>query len=979
MKKKYSKNSKHYEITRYHTSPKQDVYDMFKYEKRDATIYNEDGTTETIKNIIAPENWSELAVNIVVDKYFKRKVPSLQKGAETSVKELIYRVCNTIRKKGEECGYFKSKAEADSFEQELTFLCLDQRASFNSPVWFNVGLYHVYGMERKGDTFYYDPKTKEIKKSELAYEHPQASACFINSIEDSLIGIDHLRQIHTRIFEFGSGTGTNFSTLRSKGEPLSEGGKTSGAVSFLRTYDANAGAIKSGGKTRRAAMMNILNIWHPDVVDFINMKVISNEVGKILKAVGWTDQQIYDFLPGENGNNSVRVNDEFMNAVEKDAEFSTIGVKDKNKTKKFKARDLMDMIANAAWDCGDPGLQFDDIINKYNTCKNSGRINASNPCSEFMFLDNSACNLASLNLMKYLNKDNSFDIEGFKHAIKVMITAQDIIVELSSYPREEIAENSYKFRPLGLGYSNLGAVLMIMSLAYDSEKARQFAGSITSLMTATAYVRSAEMAADKKIGPFSEFEKNKEPMLEVINMHKESSEKFRVDEEFTYLIKEATSQWNKAFEMGNIYGFRNAQTTVLAPTGTISFMMDCATTGIEPELALVKYKRLATGQKIKLVNKEVPESLKRLGYKEEQIKEIVDYIMEHNSVVGAPHLQEKHYPIYDCAVTNSPDNRYITPEGHILMMAACQPFISGSISKTVNLPHQTTPDQIKDLYIKAWKLGLKSLAIYRDNCRWMQVLTVDEKKKEEKEIPKKFKRGEREELPYLREGITEKFTINGVGFIFRTGEYQDGRLGEIFIDAFNYGESSSGMLDGFARSLSKFSLQRGVMLEDIVEDLRGSRFEPHGLVNHPYIKSATSPYNFIGNLIGFHYLLDMSAVAVIPEDPMSIRLFAQAKRKIDSEIFSLIEQNKLYEAKKKIKQWQSILESYKYIKDKPEKIKNALFEILRHKEEETESHKKSNVAKTSGKACPKCGALMTILGSCWQCPSCANSEGGCGG
>jgi ribonucleoside-diphosphate reductase alpha chain len=656
-------------------------FDEIQWERRDAVITNEKG--EVVfeqKGVEVPAFWSMLATNIVVSKYFHGQVGTPER--EYSVKQLIERVARTITNWGVKDGYFADDESADIFYNELVYLLVNQYASFNSPVWFNVGV----------------------------EEKPQASACFINSVQDTMESILELAKTEGMLFKYGSGTGTNFSTLRSSKEKLSGGGIASGPVSFMRGFDAFAGVIKSGGKTRRAAKMVILNVDHPDIIDFIKSKAEEEKKAHILIKAGYdpgfnVPGGAYDSVQFQNANHSVRVTDDFMRAVLEDKQWHTRYVTTGEICDTYRARDIMRMIAEAAWICGDPGMQFDTTINSWHTCPNTGRINASNPCSEFMFLDDSACNLASLNLMKFRRDDGSFDINSFRQAVDILITAQEIIVDNASYPTKAIEKNSRDYRPLGLGYANLGALLMSLGLPYDSDEARAYAGAITAIMTGEAYRQSALIA--KEMGPFRGFELNREPMLGVIRKHMSYVDKIDKNLIPSELFESAKKIWKEAYELGQKYGYRNAQVTVLAPTGTIGFMMDCDTTGIEPDIALVKYKKLVGGGFLKIVNNTVPLALKKLGYNEKQIKDIVDYIDKNDTIEGAPHLKEEHLPVFDCAFKPAKGKRFIHYMGHVKMMAAVQPFISGAISKTVNMPNDVSVDDVMQLFIDAWKMGLK--------------------------------------------------------------------------------------------------------------------------------------------------------------------------------------------------------------------------------------------------------------------------------
>jgi len=800
-------------IRRFFTARGVSSYDEIKWEKRNAEIMNDKG--EIIfkqEGVKFPDFWSQTAINIVTSKYFWGALGSKER--ENSARKLIGRVVDTFVEWGLKDGYFNAET-AEIFGDELAHILLYQKASFNSPVWFNMGI----------------------------EEKPQCSACFINSVEDTLESIMDLAKIEGMLFKYGSGTGTNLSILRSSRERLSGGGTASGPVSFMRGYDAFAGVIKSGGKTRRAAKMVILNIDHPDIVEFINSKKVEEEKAKSLIRLGYDSSlggDAYSSVFFQNGNHSVRVSDAFMRAFEEDREWYTKKVKGGEMVELFRAKDMMKMIAEATHTCGDPGLQFDSTVNKWHTCKNSGKINASNPCSEYMFLDDSACNLASINLLRFLKPDGEFDVEAFRHTVDIIITAQELIVSNASYPRDNIEKNSNLYRPLGLGYANLGALLMACGLPYDSEAGRALAATITAVMTGQAYSASAKIA--EKVGTFAEYERNREPMLNVIRMHRDALK--NVDSTLVpeAVYKAAVEAWNEALERGGKYGFRNAQVSVLAPTGTIGFMMDCDTTGIEPELALVKYKSLAGGGKFKLVNKTVSRALKMLGYTEEQIKGILEYTEKNATIEGAPFIHNDHLPVFDSAFKPAGGMRFIHYMGHIKMMAAAQPFLSGAISKTVNVPEEISPEEIMEIYYQSWKMGLKAIAIYRDNSKGQQILTTNEKETGRKDSTS----GEptRLKLPLERKAITHKFSIAGHEGYLTVGMYESGMPGEIFIVMAKEGSTISGLMDAFATAVS-LALQYGVPLDVLINKFSYTRFEPSGFTGNRDIGYATSIMDYI--------------------------------------------------------------------------------------------------------------------------------------
>jgi ribonucleoside-diphosphate reductase alpha chain len=823
---------------RYFTDGKKSPFDMAEWEQRTALIGNEKGVTIfRQEGVEVPKGWSQTATNIVTSKYFHGKPGSPER--EGSVRQLIARVVNTIVRWGEEGGYFADDDSRDAFHDELTHLLVEQKMAFNSPVWFNVGV---------------QPK-------------PQCSACFINSVNDTMESIMGLTRTEGMLFKWGSGTGTNFSSLRGSKETLSGGGIASGPVSFMKGFDAFAGVIKSGGKTRRAAKMVILNIDHPDIVEFIECKRREERKAHVLIEQGYDsaiDGDAYSSIFFQNANHSVRVTDEFMRAAAEDKDWWTKNVIDGQPAEKLRARDLLFKIADSTWHCGDPGMQYDTTVNRWHTSKNTARINASNPCSEYMFLDDTACNLASLNLMKFVNTGGQFDVSAFKHAVDVTITAQEILVDNASYPTPQIAENSHNFRPLGLGYANLGALLMSMALPYDSDEGRDVAGAITALMCGEAYAQSARVA--ESMGPFPGYPVNREPMLDVIRMHRDAIRGIKPDHVQTELFLAAQESWDTALSHGEKFGYKNAQVTVLAPTGTIGFMMDCDTTGIEPDLALVKYKKLVGGGLIKIVNNTVPEALMRLGYTPEQMSEIVSHIDQNGKIEGAPYLKPEHLPVFDCSLAPAGGGRSIAWTGHVRMMAAAQPFLSGAISKTINMPEESTVEDVMDAYIESWKLGLKAVAIYRDNSKRSQPLSAAGQKKDEKKSEagplagvveamqqELFARAQREKMPAERASVTHKFSIGGHEGYITVGVYEDGRPGEIFIKMSKEGSTLSGIMDGLALTVS-IGLQYGVPLKVYVDKLLNTRFEPSGITANPKIRFVSSVLDYIARWLGGRFI-----------------------------------------------------------------------------------------------------------------------------
>jgi len=786
----------------------------------------------TQKNVSKPDFWSPLAMKVVASKYFWGDQTKGER--EDSVEKLIGRVSRYIGRQALLQGYFNEK-EAKTLQDEITSICLNQLCVFNSPVWFNAGTWEYNKIAGGVSAFKWDAEQGKVVHAQIGEDRPQCSACFIQSVSDNIDSIMENQVAEVNLFKAGSGTGSNRSPLRSSKEFLTGGGKPSGPVSFMRAYDAYAGIIKSGGKTRRAAKMEILNIDHPDIVEFIEAKQKEEKKAWALIEQGYDggmNGEAYRTIAFQNCNMSVRVTDDFMNAVKKDAEWQTKYVSTKKVCETLKAKELIIKIAEGTWICGDPGIQCDDVIQKYHTCKNSGRINATNPCSEYIFLDDTACNLASINLLRFLTAERNFDVESFKKVVRHFIIAMEIIVDGSSYPTERIAERSHIFRTLGLGYANLGALLMSLGLPYDSDEGRAVAAMITAIMCGEAYKTSAELAA--LVGPFPGFKENQESMLEVIKMHRDHVKDIDVEKiplNLRDLVNVAWDSWSEALELGGKHGFRNAQATVLAPTGTISFFMDCDTTGIEPDIALVKYKVLAGGGMLKIVNKTVPLALHTLGYNEEKIKKIIEYIEKNDTIEGAPDFLDNHLPIFDCAFKPNKGKRAIKYKAHIDMMAVCQPFISGAISKTVNMPEFSTIEEIADAYVYAWERGLKAVAIYRENSKRSQPLNT---RKTEGEIIKKREvilKSERKKLPQTRKSITHKFDIaDHEGFI-TVGLYDNGKPGEIFIIMHKQGSTIRGLIDAWATSVS-LNLQYGATVNDLFKKFRHQKFEPAGFVRN---------------------------------------------------------------------------------------------------------------------------------------------------
>jgi ribonucleoside-diphosphate reductase alpha chain len=816
----------------------------------------------TQPNVRRPDFWSPLAIKVVASKYFWGDQAKNER--EDSIEKLIGRVSRFIAQSAVLQGYF-SKEEATILGDEIASICLHQMGAFNSPVWFNVGIWE-YHKEAGGVAPYaWNHTLKKIVRTQKIDNKPQCSACFIQSMIDDMDSILALQVSEANLFKAGSGTGTNRSPLRSSKEKLTGGGRASGPVSFMKGYDAYAGIIKSGGKTRRAAKMEILNIDHPDILEFIEAKQSEEKKAWALIEQGYDggmNGAAYGSVAFQNCNMSVRVTDDFMESVKEDGEWKTRFVKTGDFCETFKAKELLKKIAEGTYICGDPGMQYDTTINKWHTCKESGRINASNPCSEYMFLDDSACNLASINLMKFRTEDNKFDVEAFRHVVRMFIISQELLVDGSSYPTEKIALNSHDFRPLGLGYANLGALLMSLGLPYDSDDGRAVAASITAIMSGEAYKTSAELAS--LVGAFPKYSENKSSMLEVIQMHREAVKKIDVNKMpsgLRYLVNEAWDSWSDALELGEAFGYRNAQVTVLAPTGTIAFMMDCDTTGIEPDIALVKYKVLSGGGMLKIVNRSVSLALTNLSYTESQIQRIIDYVDKNDTIEGAPELLEEHLPIFDCAFKPAKGKRSIDYKGHIKMMGVTQPFISGAISKTINMPENVTIDEIMEAYIYSWEQGLKAVAIYRENSKRSQPLntqkTDGERVKRNEKIIEVIST-ERRKLPQTRKSLTHKFDIAGHEGYITVGLYDDGRPGEVFVTMHKVGSTINGLVDAWATSVS-LNLQYGIPVDVLFNKFRHQKFEPSGFVRNtsggdldkdkPIIRTASSIVDYVSQFM----------------------------------------------------------------------------------------------------------------------------------
>jgi ribonucleoside-diphosphate reductase alpha chain len=923
-------------VERNFSTPGVHPFDEIEWEVRDAVIGDPESPAFEQRGVEFPKAWSQNATNIVAQKYFRGQMGSPER--ESSVKQMIGRVAGTIANWGREGGYFASEEDADAFEMELTAILLNQKAAFNSPVWFNVGF----------------------------EETPQCSACFILSVEDTMESILDWNTKEGKIFRGGSGSGINLSNIRGSVEQLSKGGTASGPVSFMRGADAWAGTIKSGGKTRRAAKMVVLDVDHPDIEHFIWCKADEEKKAAALRDAGFDmsiDGEGFTSIQYQNANNSVRVTDEFMEAVEAGEDWELKARTDGSTTKTLDARDLMNQIADAAWRCADPGVQYDTIINRWHTCPESGRINASNPCSEYMHVDDSACNLASLNLMKFRREDGSFDTAEFEHAVDIVFLAQEIIVGFSSYPTEGITENARRFRQLGLGYANLGALLMSDGLPYDSDEGRNVAAAITALMTGRAYRQSALIAAGAT-GPYEEYERNREPHNGVMRMHRDASYEVDATGIKGDLLEAAQRAWDEAVELGEEHGYRNAQATVLAPTGTISFLMDCDTTGIEPDFSLVKFKELVGGGQMTIVNQSVPLALEAMGYSEAEIDQINAHIKEKNTIVGAPGLKDEHLPVFDVAV----GQRAISHTGHIDMMAATQPFISGAISKTVNLPQSATVDDIADAYTRGWKGGLKALAIYRDGSKTAQALRTDAQEEKEAEAEVAMAEPVRKKMPRERESITHKFSIGGHEGYITAGKYEDGTVGEIFLtDIGKEGSTMRGLLNAFATAIS-LGLQYGVPLETFVQKFSYMRFEPEGMTQNPEIPFAKSLPDYIMRWVASRFIEDTEILEELGIMTTEVR----AKKEAETSQLGLgIATDTAGPANG------NGHSNGGNGNGAPAAKSNAPVPAASALTETPPVRPAKMQGLELGPACEQCGGMMQRTGSCYTCSSCGNNTG-CG-
>ncbi len=890
------------------TEPGVDPFDLVEWEVRDAVIGDEKGhKVFEQRGVEVPKAWSQTATNVVVSKYFRGQLGTPER--ETSVRQLIGRVVDTLTRWGRKGGYFAAEEDARIFHDELKHILVHQMACFNSPVWFNVGI----------------------------EDKPQCSACFINSVEDTMESILGLAKTEGMLFKYGSGTGSNLSSIRSSRENLAGGGTASGPVSFMKGFDAFAGVIKSGGKTRRAAKMVILDVDHPDIVEFIESKETEERKAWALIEAGYdggfnVPGGAYDSVFYQNANHSVRASDEFMQAVLDRGRWTTRAVTTDQPVDTHEAEDVIRRIAEATWACGDPGMQFDTTINDWHTCAETDRINSSNPCSEYMFLDDTACNLASLNLMKFYDADTGFDVETFRHTCEVVISGMEIIVGYASYPTPKIEENSHAFRPLGIGYANLGALLMARGLPYDSDAGRDYAGAITALMSGASYAQSSRVA--EAMGPFEEYETNREPMLRVMRKHRDAVKGIDPAHVPLDVLKAAKGSWEDVVRLGEEHGLRNSQISVLAPTGTIAFMMDCDTTGVEPDIALVKYKRLVGGGMIKIVNNTVPLALKRLGYEKEEIQAIVEYVDENDTIEGAPHLKDEHLPVFDCAFKPARGKRSIHYRGHLKMLGAVQPFISGAISKTINMPEDSTSDDIMQAYIEGWQLGLKAVAIYRDGCKRSQPLST---KRAEQAVERAEPQAVRRKLPDERQALTHKFSVGEHEGYITVGLYENGQPGEIFLTMAKEGSTISGLMDAFATAIS-IALQYGVPLSTLVDKFSHTRFEPSGFTKNPEIPIAKSITDYIFRYLASRYMSteQKQAAGVILREPPAPESRSEPKA---------------------LGPGQPAQED-----PEPETI-------------EPDNTKVTFLLQQDAPSCHECGAIMVRNGSCYKCLNCGSTSG----
>jgi ribonucleoside-diphosphate reductase alpha chain len=996
----------HVALNRVFSDPKTSPFDQVQWERRTAEI-TDDGGKVIFKqeNVEVPKFWSLLATKVVVSKYFYGEQGTAER--ETSVRQLIHRICRTIADWGIKDGYF-TKADGEVFYNELTWLCVNQYGAFNSPVWFNVGLYHQYqvGSQSSKGNWFYNRKTGQTERGRTQYEYPQCSACFIQSVDDNMESIMHLAHSEAMLFKFGSGTGTDLSPIRSSKEKLSGGGRPSGPLSFLKVYDQVANVVKSGGKTRRAAKMNTLRDWHGDIEEFIDAKQKEEKKAWALIEQGYDGSyngDAYGSVMYQNENLSVRISDEFMQAAMEGKEWWTRTVQGGKPLQKKDAATLLRKIAEGTWICGDPGLQYDGAIQKWHTCKGTEPIHSTNPCSEYVFLNNTACNLASLNLMKFKCEDGRFDVERFKAAVRVFITAQEILVDNASYPTAPIAENSHIYRTLGLGYANLGSLIMSYGLSYDSEEGRALAGAITSIMTGHAYEQSAELA--NVMGPFKGYrdarcahvskplqKDNVESMLEVIQQHRDSVETIQPSEDFNYLKQEARTTWDGALSRGRAHGYRNAQVTVLAPTGTIAFLMDCDTTGVEPDIALVKYKLLAGGGMLKIVNRTVPEALRRLGYDAAQSQRIIAHIEKFDTIEDVEEggetvrsgLKPEHLGVFDCAFRAYRGKRSIQYLAHLKMMGAAQPFISGAISKTVNMPNESSVEEIRDAYVQAWKMGLKCVAIYRDGSKRSQPLNtkrtndagektaspeagaldsrVKELEAEVTQLRRQIGLPLRRRLSDTRTAITHKFDIAGHEGYLTVGLFEDNSPGELFITMAKEGSTIGGLMDGIG-TLTSLALQYGVPLDALVKKFAHVRFEPSGFTKNPEIRNAASITDYVFRWLGFQFVPGYREEHSISRNQPELAipgLLEELKKKVNRPVPEL-----------------PLAEEQDVVDVKAGGTSNGRGHNPQLSRGQTIKTLSDSIAHFQADAptCPSCGHVAVRNGACYKCLNCGESLG----
>jgi ribonucleoside-diphosphate reductase alpha chain len=992
-------------ITRTFSSPKIKPFDEVEWDLRTAEITDDSGRTIfKQEGVEVPKSWSQLATKVVCSKYFYGDPTKSER--EKSVRQLIHRVTRTIADWGVKDRYF-SKEDGEVFYDELTWLCLNQYGAFNSPVWFNVGLYHQYHIGKSSDkgNWYYNRRQEEAERASTQYEYPQASACFIQSVEDNMESIMRLAYSEAMLFKFGSGTGTDLSPIRSSKEKLSGGGRPSGPMSFLKVYDQVANVVKSGGKTRRAAKMNTLRDWHGDIEEFITAKMKEEKKAWALIEQGYDGSfngEAYGSVMYQNENLSVRVSDQFMQAAIEGKEWWTRATTTGQPLEKKDASKLLDLVAEGTWVCGDPGLQYDGAIQKWHTCKGTEPIHSTNPCSEYVFLNNTACNLASLNLMKFKQPDGTFDIERFKAAVRIFITAQEILVDNASYPTKEIAENSHIFRTLGLGYANLGSLIMSYGLPYDSDEGRALAGAITAVMTGHAYEQSAEIA--RIMGAFKGYrdarcagvtkpaaKDNVQSMLGVIELHRGAVESIQPSQEFNYLKDEARRVWENALSKGRKYGYRNAQVTVLAPTGTIAFLMDCDTTGIEPDIALVKYKVLAGGGMLKIVNRTVPEALKRLGYSASEIETIVAHIEKHdtiedvvqNGVTLRSGLKPEHLPVFDCAFKPAQGQRSIHYMAHLSMMAAAQPFISGAISKTVNLPNEATVQDIRDAYIQAWRMGLKCVAIYRDGSKRSQPLNtrktgeggdkaaaapapevesllqrIQELEAQVVQLRAQPTQPLRRRLPDTRKAVNHKFNIADHEGYLTVGLFEDGTPGELFVTMAKEGSTIGGLMDTIG-ALTSMALQYGVPLQSLVKKFAHQRFEPSGFTKNKDIRHASSIIDYVFRWMACEFIPGYRE-ANSPQAPQS-ELKLPGLEEVERKSVNRPSPELPATGDTEVLSAEIIAESNGHGRAKSAKVNVILTDMIKNQQD--------------APACPNCGSVTVRNGACYKCLNCGESLG----